>query len=365
MRNLKYQIDLNAKVEKLDFGAINIPLSSPYNLSFVSLTEFNCLWVSSKVGGRVGYGEAVPLPGYGWETLDSVKSVISGLSSTFHSVADIYEWCEREYTRNPFAVSAVLCSIELPIVLANNPKIEPVEVNFALSSSFDGDYLESQIKHARRNGYRFIKLKVGRDIDCDVFSLRKICDSEFSQDMFISLDANQAYSREDVLKIAPTLHRFESKIQWLEQPFADKDWESVDWYKNNVRFPLYLDESIYDVKDICLAKELGAEGIKLKLCKCKGITGALDLIDNAKSIGLSVLFGNGVSSDIGNLAELLISNVARDSLVAPSESSGFLKLRRNLMFDKLSLTSSGEIEYQDFLNGDFVQKTMERGLSNI
>ena len=70
--------------------------------------------------------------------------------------------------------------------------------------------------------------------------------------------------------------------------------------------PIVLDESIYNEADIVRAARIGAYGVKLKLMKNFGIAETLSLARQARHLGLIVVFGNGVATDIGNLGEYLV-----------------------------------------------------------
>ena len=72
------------------------------------------------------------------------------------------------------------------------------------------------------------------------------------------------------------------------------------------------------------------------------------MIEKAKLLGVDVLFGNGVASDVGNYNEFLISNVAGNYLVEPSESSGFIKLRESILYEALRLNTLGEVVFSNF-----------------
>ena len=59
-----------------------------------------------------------------------------------------------------------------------------------------------------------------------------------------------------------------------------------------------------------------------------GIAGTLALADHERRAGLTVVFGNGVATDIGNFAEFLAMAAGTELFTPPSESSGFAKLER-------------------------------------
>ena len=67
------------------------------------------------------------------------------------------------------------------------------------------------------------------------------------------------------------------------------------------------------------------------------------LARQARSLGLIVVFGNGVATDIGNLGEYLVLAAGQGLFAAPSESSGFAKLREPLLGSVLAIGEGGRM----------------------
>ena len=59
-----------------------------------------------------------------------------------------------------------------------------------------------------------------------------------------------------------------------------------------------------------------------------GPTETVRLANIARELGLLVVLGNGVATDVGNLAEFLVLASAPDLLASRGESSGYVKLNR-------------------------------------
>src|SRR2546428_12611120 len=108
------------RLRRLRFGVAECPLHKPYELSFVSIAEFQSVWVMAEdEDGRVGLGEAVPLPGYNWETLETIHATVAMLSAGADGqpCSAIAERCRLVRAEHPFAASAVMTALDMTAYL--------------------------------------------------------------------------------------------------------------------------------------------------------------------------------------------------------------------------------------------------------
>ncbi len=298
-----YEADVRARtVTEACWGRRRVPLARPYRLSFVTLDALDVVWVWLRFDhGPPGVGEAVALPGYGDETADQVAATVAAL------VADLGELEARAgaaRARAPFAASAVLTALQLPDWLADGP---PIPTNIAIGPGVPAP-----------EGYQHVKVKVGPDL---VGALRG--------GPHVVFDANQAYDVEGALECA---HRIAAAggARWFEQPVSRHDWEGMARVCAESPVPVLLDEAVCGAADIERARAIGAHGVKLKLCKVGGPDELEALARAARP--LTVVQGNGVATDIGNLAEAMVARRLGDVLAAPCEGSGFARLAEPLLF---------------------------------
>ena len=129
-------------------------------------------------------------------------------------------------------------------------------------------------------------------------------------------------------------------IEYVEQPLDINAWDDCEKLLRQSEIAIMLDESISNEDDIRLAAKIGVSHIKLKLFKHGGIseTGNLALI--AKKLGLKVILGNGVSTDIGNIAEAYIYNMFRSQFEKTTEANGFTKCVFSLTNNPPKLTGN-------------------------
>lgn len=306
-----------------------VALEVPYVLRFRTLDAFDTVIVRVEgADGQVGLGEAVALPGYGWETAADIERAANALVEGATEYSTLMARCRAASAEHPFAASAVATALELPNL--HPPLLRPVALSRALAP---GDGLRRDVEVARRIGYGYLKVKIGGEVDGDLAAVESLR----GEPLPMVFDANGGYDPDTALRVADALAGLPA-LQWFEQPVDQRDWRGLELVCRRSRVPVVLDECIYTFADVRRAAEIGAFGVKLKLCKHPGPTATLDLARAARALGLQVVFGNGVATDVGNLAELMVMAVAGpDVFCAPSEASGFAKVKQPIVFDGLSV----------------------------
>ena len=90
-------------------------------------------------------------------------------------------------------------------------------------------------------GHRALKLKIGFDLAADRANLASL--HQLVGDGMLAADANQAWSTERALEIAPHLGEF--GLAWLEEPIrADRPWQEWQRLREGVGLPLAAGENI-------------------------------------------------------------------------------------------------------------------------
>lgn len=334
-------------LQRLRWGSDVAALTKPYDLSFAQLNAFNVVWVLAEDSeGRIGIGEAVPLPGYNWETLESICGAVASICEAADgaTVASVVGKCRDFHGDHPFAASAVMAALDMPQYLG----YAGATSRFPISAPVSGHWPVAKLRHAVEaqisGGCKFVKVKVGRDFDSDAAAARTILTEWPSTSFSAVFDANQAHSTEQGLAFARVLQSCASeRLQWYEQPVDRRDWEGMERLCRSVSIPIVLDECIYDEADIRRAAAIGAYGVKLKLVKNFGIAETISLGRLAQNLGLVVVFGNGVATEIGNLGEFLTLAAAGGLFAVPSESSGFAKLQQPILGRILDVSPDGHL----------------------
>jgi len=162
------------------------------------------------------------------------------------------------------------------------------------------DNMKTRLQAAE--GFRSIKLKIGSEHDRENLALIRDI-GKFK----IRVDANGAYSYDQFLELAPDLNA--AGVELVEQPLKDSPPEDLKRLRNKLDAPIFLDESIIEPEDI-YRYENAIDGINIKLQRVGGIRPALKMIQIAKSLGMKIMFGCMLETNIGNSAAAHLAGFA-------------------------------------------------------
>jgi L-alanine-DL-glutamate epimerase-like enolase superfamily enzyme len=149
-------------------------------------------------------------------------------------------------------------------------------------------------------------------------------------------DANGALDKAGAKTILRWLDDATTEV--LEQPLPVAAWQDMASLYESCPIPLMLDESILDAGHVFLAAGC-ADYIKLKLAKNGSPSRLLELIRQAREIGLKVILGNGVQGVIGCWLEGQVQVLA--GLDNPGEMNGFRKIQDNFLAGLFEATPAG------------------------
>lgn len=161
------------------------------------------------------------------------------------------------------------------------------------------DSIENMLDKMKEKPWPIYKIKLGTQEDVAIVKALRA----HTQAIF-RVDANCAWSVSETLENAKELQRL--GVEFIEQPLAANQWEGMkEVYENSV-LPLMADESCLLPSDVaaCLGH---FHGINIKLTKCGGLSAALSMIAEAKSLGLKTMVGCMTESSVGisAIAQLL------------------------------------------------------------
>ncbi len=155
----------------------------------------------------------------------------------------------------------------------------------------------------RLSDYPILKMKVGSEADIE--TVRAV--SEVSRaDLWV--DANEAFSVEDAPAVARELVGIGVKM--IEQPVSAAEGPDAlrAVTKAAAPVPVISDESSITASDI--PKLAGCvSGVNVKLAKCGGVRGALEMVHVARAHGMRVMLGCMVETSLGIAAAAHISGL--------------------------------------------------------
>jgi O-succinylbenzoate synthase len=304
----------------------SLPLRRPYRLSFATLERFETFYVALEGEGRIGFGEITPLPGYGGETVEQAGRALTEAKGGLASGKSASEVVAQLTEKYPFTASGLACAFETWAEGETEAFLAPLSANVPLAGLCAGNTTAEMVAEARRligDGFTVFKLKAGRSPETEEALVRAAA-QELPPGGSMRLDANQAYSFEDALELCRRLEDL-GAMALLEQPFKPEMWPETARLTSSTSFPIMLDESIWTKEDVARAVEVGAKHVKLKLCKHPGLAATTVLVEEARRLGLGIVYGNGVQTALGNHLEARVH--LRLGLPTATEANGFAKVQ--------------------------------------
>lgn len=156
-----------------------------------------------------------------------------------------------------------------------------------------------------REGYQRIKLKIrpGWDVQ-PVAAVREA----FGPDVMLQVDANAAYSLDDV----DTLRRLDVYgLACIEQPLA---WDALLEHaelQRSLSTPICLDETLRSVDDVRRALDIGAcRNVNLKPGRVGGLTASLRIAELCHAHGVALWSGGMMESGIGRSGNLALCSLS-------------------------------------------------------
>ncbi|HYZ81009.1 MAG TPA: enolase C-terminal domain-like protein [Solirubrobacteraceae bacterium] len=305
---------------------VTTPLRAPFVSGHGTVSDRELVLVTLEAAdGRVGNGEAAPLPSYDGvgiaevlAALDACRPVLADYRDAA-PIADVLARC-GEVTVLPQALSAIdLALWDLAGRRTNEPVWRllgarspgPVVVNHTIAAA-DRSSAAQEAAQARVDGFGTIKVKVA--IGDDAARLAAVR-AFAGPHMAIRIDANGAWSPAEALA---TLEALEPVgIELCEEPVAGLS--AIRALKSITTIPLALDESARDPQ--ALVGPPAADLICLKIGACGGIRGTIETAERARAAGYDVYLASTLDGPLGIAAALHTA-----ALIRPAPACGLATL---------------------------------------
>lgn len=288
----------------LQFAAYELPFKHPFTISKGTKTHQPTLIVSLTHLGRKGYGEAPAISYYNITTDRMVKELTIKKQFVekfaFTEPERYWHYLHHLMPANPFLVCALdIAGWDLYGKMKGKPvgdlfQIKAINPEPVTSYTIGIDTPENMVAKMQETPWPVYKVKLGTEQDIEIVAaLRKHTQSN------IRVDANAAWQKEEALEKITALKSL--GVELVEQPLAKDDWEGMEWLSGRSPLPLVADEACVGEKDVVRCKDF-FHGINIKLTKCSGITPALRMIEEARSLNIKVMLGCMNESTIGSAA---------------------------------------------------------------
>lgn len=250
--------------------------------------------------GNSGLGEATSNKYYGV----TIDGMINALKSV-EGILSNFEWGTPEelwqrvnpYLKNhSFAQCALDQAAQDLYAKTQGKKVyetwgfQPNE-NILTNYTIGIDSIEKMVAKLKEVPWPLYKIKLGTEDDLAIVrELRKHTDAVFR------VDANCGWDAKKTIEIAPQLKSL--GVEFIEQPLPAEHIEEMKEVYAKCELPLIADENCILEEDV--NKCAGYfHGVNVKLTKCGGLTPALRMLNNARSLGLKTMVGCMTESSVG------------------------------------------------------------------
>ena len=294
----------NKPVLKLHYREQNLPFEYPFTISNGrTKTHQPALVVALELGPFTGVGEAPAIIYYSVTVeqmiadLEAKKGLVEKFALT--DPARYWHYLHHLFPNNPFLVCALdMAAWDLFGKMKGKPLFALWNTQWKNTPVTDYtigiDTIEKMVAKMQAKPWPVYKIKLGTDKDIDIMeALRKHTDVPFR------IDANAGWTTDEALEKIP--HLAALGVELIEQPLAKDNWDGMKILFEKSSLPLFADESCVAEQDV---KKCHGHfhGINIKLTKCSGITPALRMIQEARSLNMQVMMGSMNECTIGSAA---------------------------------------------------------------
>ena len=151
-------------------------------------------------------------------------------------------------------------------------------------------------------GYRYVKIKIGLDDKRDIETVKRTRDT-LGEDVFISVDANQAYTPMHAVKVLNQLS--DCNLVVVEQPVRQDDVRGMAFVRKNVNIPIMADEGVTTAADALRLIDADAmDAVSIKIWKMGGYYKSREIAAVCSAANVSVHVGSTAGSQLMEAMQL-------------------------------------------------------------
>ena len=289
----------------------SLPLLRPLEIRGGTHTKRDGCMLRLSYDTNSGWGEAAPLPGFSPETLDQARNqlvdvctriageVIPEDTASLNGVFEQWLGNWQLYPSVRHAVETAVLALQANsagVSMARLLHHEP-QTTFRINGFIAGSSSEvtEQARTLQRDGYRAVKLKVGRgNIAEDIERTRNVS-RELDSRCHLRLDANRVWSLEQALEFFAGIR--DCAIEYIEDPVQD-----IDGLRRLLAQPcpaVAIDEFLTEMEPADLASIPGLAAIILKPTLLGGAERCVAFARAAKPLRIKPVFSSSFESPLG------------------------------------------------------------------
>jgi len=294
------------------FFSFSLPLKSPLHLGDAKFSQREGFVIRiTNEQGNVGWGEISPLPGFSQENCNEITEACATLLSWLPG-EQVPDGCEQlngafdhwlgqhslpasvRFGAESAVLNLLAAAQQIPLQrLLSGSERQTVVVNALFTGSSAA--ILTRTEQVVREGYRAVKLKVGRQRLNDDMALTKQVWELLRDRADLRLDANRAWKLEEAMTFAEGIA--DCRIEYIEEPC--KTMIELERFARDSHLPVALDESVLNMNPSALANFKFASAIILKPTLIGGPEQAARLARSAHRLGIKTVISSSYESSLG------------------------------------------------------------------
>ncbi|UUV18795.1 dipeptide epimerase [Fusobacteria bacterium ZRK30] len=321
-------------IEKIEIGKIKVPLITPFKTALRTVESVEDIVIIIKTDtNNSGFGEAPPTAVITGDTHDSIIGAITLIGKqligkNIEDFNDLINIVHKAIIKNTSAKAAIEIALyDLFAQSISKPLYKvlgggPIHLKTDLTISVDSvEKMVADSLKAVENGFEELKIKVGKNIEEDIYRIKSIYEAVGSH-IKLRLDANQGWSVKESIYAIRKIEEYGIVLDFVEQPVKADDIHGMIKVTSEVLSPILADESIFSPKDaIEVITRKAADIINIKLMKTGGISNALKIINICEIYDVPCMIGCMLEAGISVTAAAHLA-AARSSVITRIDLDG-------------------------------------------
>ncbi len=306
------------KIESGSLYHVSMPLIAPFETSFGRETNRQCVIIEIRSEGLVGYGECVATrdPGYNYETTGTSMHILKDFIAPLLLGKDLKDAVDfQEKVSGIRGHHLAKAGVEMAIWDLLGKRAgkslrelfggvrDKVEVGVSIGIQSSPEKMVETVAEFVKQGYTRVKLKIkpGKDVEVAA-AVRKAFPN-----LRLQVDANSAYSMEDVPRLKPL---DSLNLLLIEQPLFEDDIWDHHKFQQQFETPVCLDESIVTPRHARYAIEMKAcKIINIKAGRLGGLSQGVMVHDLCQKNNMPVWCGGMLETGIGRASNLALASL--------------------------------------------------------
>lgn len=314
--------------------------------------------------GQTGWGEARPVPGWSYETPESVTSTVRSYLAPALIGMEVFDrsGIQRRMagiigvgpsTGQPIAKAGVdmavhdLCArslgVPLRTLLGGSPRPNTVALSWTVTSHTPRE-AQAEAKAAHRQGFVHFNFKVGLP-EVDDVEIAHVLRDAAGPGAFLWADANQSLSGTKARYLAVALDA--AGVDVLEQPCSATNISLMRTLRSHTTLPLAIDEASVSPTDFLdYVREGLVDYLVLKLARSGGVWPSNEQLAIAEAAGLPTLVSGLAETALAKLAACQVAAARGATFPAALNGSQFID-DSSIFPDKMNVEKDGEVLLQE------------------